>query len=96
MKYRYSFEKNALLLATRKIGFEEIIHGIERGNLLEIVAHPNQELYPSQKIMFVRLLDEVYVVPFVMEKDGTIFLKTLYPSRKARKIYLEKYQKRSS
>jgi len=29
----------------------------------------------------------IWIVPFVRDEDGTIFLKTLYPSRKYTKIY---------
>lgn len=88
MKYRYNFEKNALLLASRGIGFEEIILAIQQGNLLEIINHHDQHKYSYQKQIIVRILDEVYIVPFVFEDENTVFLKTLYPSRKARKNYL--------
>jgi hypothetical protein len=82
MKFRYSFEKNALLLEARGIGFEEIILEINSGNILTIEPHHDQ------KIMYVRCLDQVYVVPYMMEQDGTIFLKTAFPSRKATKRFL--------
>ena len=55
MKFRYCYEKNAKLLVERKIGFEEIITEIKDGNLLEIVEHHNQDLYPHQKIMYTLL-----------------------------------------
>ena len=38
---------------------------------------------------FVRRDDYVYLVPFV-EDEQTVFLKTIIPSRKATKQYLEK------
>ena len=88
MKFRYDFEKNALLLANRGIGFEEIISELNNGNLLTIEAHHNQKKYPGQKIMYVRCLAQVYLVPYVTEPDGTFFLKTAYPSRKATKAFL--------
>ena len=31
----------------------------------------------------------VWLVPFVQEENGDIFLKTLYPSRKYTKLYKE-------
>jgi uncharacterized DUF497 family protein len=40
MKFRYDEAKNANLLATRGIGFEEIIIEIKDGNLLDILE-PN-------------------------------------------------------
>lgn len=40
--------------------------------------------------MFVVNLDEyVYLVPFVEESDNTFFLKTIFPSRKMTREYLE-------
>lgn len=58
---------------------------INDGNLLGIRLHYNQAKYKGQKIFYVRITDQVYVVPYEKEDDGTIFLKTLYPSRKAKK-----------
>jgi uncharacterized DUF497 family protein len=88
MKFRYDEAKNANLLATRGIGFEEIILEIKNGNLLDILEHHNQAKYPNQKIMQIMCLGKIYCVPYVKEVDGTFFLKTLYPSRKATKKYL--------
>jgi hypothetical protein len=88
MNYRYNLEKNAELLRIRKIGFDEILDEVGNGNLLGIKEHPNPKKYPNQNIMYVKCIETVYMVPFVIEEDGTFFLKTLYPSRKARKIFL--------
>lgn len=90
MNFRYNHEKNAELLKLRGIGFEEIIQSIADGNLLEIRKHHNQEKYPNQEIMYIRVLKEVYAVPYIKEKEDLIFLKTLFPSRKARKELLGK------
>ncbi len=69
------------------MSFEEIEVAIEQGNLLDIFAHPNRAKYPNQKIIVVRLLDCVYLVPFV-EDQSSFFLKTIIPSRKGTKQYL--------
>jgi hypothetical protein len=63
---------------------------IADGNLLEIRKHHNQRKYPNQEIMYVRVLKEVYAVPYIKEKEDLVFLKTLFPSRKARKEFLGK------
>lgn len=75
-------EKNALLKQSRGIGFEDIIAAINAGK----IRHPDQIQYPQQKIYVVEALDYVYRVPFLQNEDG-IFLKTIIPSRKAKKRY---------
>lgn len=87
MKFRYNIEKNALLLEKRGLGFEEIITAITNGNLITITAHHDQNKYPGQNIFHVKCLDKIYLVPYVVEQDGTAFLKTVYPSRKATKAF---------
>lgn len=90
MKFNYCPEKNAKLILERGLGFEEMIEEISNGNIIKISKHHNQTLYPNQKILFVKCLNMVYIVPYVIEEDGTIFLKTLYPSRKATKDLLSR------
>ena len=88
MKYfDWDDAKNAKLRTERDIGFEEIVFHIERGDLLDILEHPNPERYGGQRIFVVRREDYVYLVAFV-EDERTIFLKTIIPSRKATKEYL--------
>jgi uncharacterized DUF497 family protein len=81
--------KNEKLKAERGIGFEEIVFHIERGDVLDILEHPNRERYRGQRILVVRRDDYVYLVPFV-EDERLVFLKTIIPSRKATKQYLGK------
>jgi hypothetical protein len=37
----------------------------------------------------VRINDYIYLVPFVEKDKYTVFLKTIFPSRKAKKQYLK-------
>ena len=67
--------------------YEDIVFHIERGDLLDILEHPNPERCAGQRIIVVQREDYVYVVPFV-EDEHTVFLKTIIPSRKATKQYL--------
>jgi uncharacterized DUF497 family protein len=79
-------EKEKLLSDERGLSFQHIIHHIERGDLLDIREHPNQNKYPNQKILIVRMDSYIYIVPYV--QDGqTLFLKTIIPSRKETKRY---------
>jgi uncharacterized DUF497 family protein len=79
--------KNEKLKVERGIGFEEIVFHIERGDLLDILEHRNQERYRGQRIFIVRRDDYVYLVPFI-EDEKLVFLKTIIPSRKATRQYL--------
>ena len=60
------------------------------GDLLCVVQHPDVQKYPDQKIIYVRVDDYVYLVPFV-EEGNRKFLKTIIPSRRATKEF--KYRK---
>lgn len=89
MKYHnWNNEKNAKLKKDRKISFEDIIYYIENGQLLAIIDHPNKEKYSHQQMYVVNVSDYVYLVPFV-EDDNEVFLKTIIPSRKATRDFLE-------
>ena len=75
MKYfAWDDAKNAKLKADRGIGFEDIVFHIERGDLLDILGHPNPDRYGGQRIFVVQRDDYVYLVPFV-EDEHTVFLR---------------------
>ena len=88
MKYfSWSVEKGIQLRRERGITFEEIVFHIERGDVLDILEHPNQMRYSGQRVFIVEVEAYAYVVPFV-ESETEVFLKTIIPSRKATKKYL--------
>jgi uncharacterized DUF497 family protein len=86
--FRWSPEKNEALRAERGISFERIVVAIESGGLLDIVAHPNQAKYPKQRVLVVACDNYACLVPFI-EEDDYFFLKTVIPSRKATRDYLD-------
>ena len=91
MDYEFDFDpvKNRELKKTRGISFEEIVFVILQNQYLDILEHPNKTKYSNQKIFVVDIDNYIYLVPFVI--DGKrIFLKTIFPSRKATKKYLER------
>ena len=85
--FRWSPEKNQALREARGVSFESIVIAVESGGLLDILAHPNQAKYPGQRVPVVACDSYVYLVPFVEEADY-FFLKTVIPSRKATRDYL--------
>jgi uncharacterized DUF497 family protein len=80
--YAFDPEKNTWLIQERGISFEQIIALIEAGKLIRVLEHPDKEKYPNQLLYEVDVDGYVYVVP-VLKEGGILFLKTVYPSRKA-------------
>jgi len=76
---RWSALKSRRLRRTRGVSFEEII----QAKLLDIRDHPSRS---DQEILIFDYKGYVWAVPFIVNGEG-IFLKTLYPSRKYRRLY---------
>ena len=85
--FRWNSEKNETLRTERGISFENIVVAVESGGLLDILVHSNKTKYPKQRVLVVACDNYVYLVPFVEEEDY-FFLKTVIPSRKATKEYM--------
>ena len=79
---RWSVLKNQRLKKTRGVSFEELL----QSRFLAEKDHPGR---PDQRMWLFEYRNEVWVVPFVSDESG-VFLKTLFPSRKYRKIFLKK------
>ncbi len=82
-EYDFDPEKNAWLIRERGISFDQIIALIDAGKLIRVLEHPDQEKYPGQLLYEVDVDGYVHIVPVVRQDDRTLFLKTIYPSRKA-------------
>jgi len=85
--YKWNYEKNERLKAERGLSFEQVILHIKRGDLIDVIEHPNQSKYPNQQMLVVKIRDYAYLVPFIEDEEGK-FLKTIIPSRKATREYL--------
>ncbi len=79
----FSQDKNKLLKEERGINFDDVIHALSEGRLLDIVANKN---YSHQSKLLIDIWG--YVCPFVGEFGKSIFLKTLFPSRIETKKYI--------
>jgi len=79
---RWGLLKNKRLKKTRGVSFEDII----KGKLVGIKKHPKRK---HQDIMLFEYKRYIWLVPYVIEENGDIFLKTLYPSRKYTKMFKE-------
>ena len=76
--------KNNKLITERNIPFNEIAEILLREEYLDILENPNRK---DQLIFIICLQDYIYAVPFIIDEDENIILKTAYPSRKFNKIY---------
>lgn len=86
--FTWDARKNAQLKADRGISFEEVTFHILQGDVLDIMEHPNQQRYAGQRVFVINVEGYAYLVPFV-EGEHDVFLKTIIPSRKATKKYLQ-------
>lgn len=86
--FRWNPDKNRELLAERGVSFEQAVVAIEGGGLLDVLAHPNTKKYPNQQLLVVTWDSYAYLIPYVEEAEY-FFLKTVIPSRKATRDYLE-------
>jgi hypothetical protein len=86
--FRWDPVKNERLKVGRSISFEEIVLAVEEDGLKDILVHPNQRRYPGQVVQVVAYRGYIFLVPSVEEEEH-YFLKTVIPSRKATRDYLE-------
>jgi len=75
-------DKELLLLETRKVSFWLVKAEIEAGRFIGPETNPSR---PEQMRIIVRLNGYPCIVPLVTDADGKWFLKTIIPSRKAKK-----------
>ena len=93
--FNWDEDKNRLLKRERGVSFEQVVLCIEKGKLLDIIEHPNQEKYKGQWCYVVDLENYVFIVPYV-ESEESFFLKTIFPSRKYTRMYLHRRIKNES
>ena len=85
--FYWDFAKNKKLFEERGLTFEQIVHAIQSDRVLDVLDHPNQDMYKNQLLIIVEINDYAVVVPALNTQSG-IFLKTAYKSRKMTKKYL--------
>ena len=79
VEFKWSELKDARLKRTRGASFAEII----KSKLIATKGHPSR---PEQQLLLFERQGYIWVVPYV-EAGETIFLKTLYKSRKYTRQY---------
>lgn len=76
---RWNTDKDLWLREHRGVSFQDIATCILSDNLIDMIENPSRG---GQQAFVIRFHEYIWVVPFVLEKDESIFLKTAYPSRK--------------
>ena len=87
MNIEWNEEKNAWLEKHRGLSFEIVAEKILRNEIVDDIAHPNQERYTGQYMFIIEIKLYCYVIPYVETDDG-VFLKTIYPDRRMTKKYV--------
>ena len=82
--FNWSENKNEWLKQERDISFEVVVFHIEGEDVLDIIDNPN---YPSQRKYVICTGNYIWIAPFIQE-NSNVFLKTVYPDRKATRDYL--------
>jgi len=83
-RVRYDPDKNEKLKRQRNVSFEDFINCKEE-NLLANIENNNPR-YPGQRMFIAEIKGYIYVIPYVKNEEE-IFLKTMIPSRKFRKLF---------
>lgn len=89
--FGFNEEKNILLKKTHGVSFEDVIEIINAHGLIDDISH-KKDKYSHQRIFIVEINEYTYSVPYVLKDKSTVFLKTLYPSRKLKKQYKKEYE----
>jgi len=77
-------QKNKKLILERNLSFEIFSDLILNKHYYEIFEHPKRR---NQFIVIVPYEGYTYVVPFIIDENKNIILKTIFPSRKYHKLY---------
>lgn len=76
--------KNKTLKLDRNLSFEIFADLILDKKYLDVLENPSRK---DQMIFIIEYKEYTYVVPFIIDDEDNIVLKTVFPSRKFHKIY---------
>jgi len=77
-------EKNKRLILGRSVSFEEISGKILSGEILDVLDNPGRK---NQQYFVLYIRGYTWAVPFLIDRQKRIILKTAFPSRKFHKLY---------
>ncbi len=77
-------DKNIKLKLERDISFEEVLELVLNEHIVDIIEHPKRK---NQNVFVLEINNYIYAVPFIIDENENIILKTVFPSRKLHKKY---------
>jgi hypothetical protein len=80
----WDHDKDLKLKLMRNLSFEEIADIILKNEYVDIIDHPTRK---NQSIFVIEINNYIHAVPFIVDKEERIILKTAFPSRKLHKKY---------
>ncbi len=86
-QFKWDSIKNNELIRGRGVSFEEIVQAIENDAPRQIMQNPSRE---GQFLLAIYLKDYYWAVPFVIENEDIMLLKTAYKTRKLMRLLNEK------
>ncbi|SMO57737.1 hypothetical protein SAMN06269117_11223 [Balnearium lithotrophicum] len=85
LEFEWDENKSKKLKEKRGKSFEDILHYIQRGNVVSIQKRFNQKRYPGQLIIVLNIDGYPWVVPCEL-RGNKLRLITAYPSRKFKNL----------
>jgi len=82
----YDIEKAYKLRTERNIDIDEIIEIIVKRKYIKIMKNPKRE---GQQIFILFYKYYIHIVPFIIDNEDNIIIKTVFASRFFHKIYGE-------
>lgn len=77
-RFAWDEAKNHWLKRSRGVAFEDVLIGISRGDVVDLIYDHNQDRHPGQDLLLIMVRDYLYAVPHQVFGD-TIRLITIYP-----------------
>ena len=84
MNILWDNEKNNKLIADRGLSMEIFASLILEKKYHAILKNPSRM---EQKLFIIPYQNYTYVVPFIIDSEKNIILKTIFPSRKYHRLY---------
>jgi hypothetical protein len=84
MDFVWDTPENEWLKRERFLSFEEIAAMIQDGDYQDVIENPSRA---GRYCLVLQLRSYTWVVPYVIDAEDRIVLKTAYPSRQYHRIY---------